>query len=111
MSIPDIDRKYHQSFTVAGDGDYPSTIQFSFDNGNICALPYAYLVAIEMNKSGTITIEFTSRKVELKGRRLEKLFALLVNYKVTSVRQVSITDQRPPSGECCVDGLVITLIE
>ncbi len=111
MNVPGIVRKYHEAFIVAENGDLPTTIQFAVDDGNVCALPYAYLVAIEFNRSGAITIEFTSRKVELKGRRLEKLFASLVHYQVISIRQHSITDVRPPAGECCIDGLVITANE
>jgi hypothetical protein len=111
MSIPDTAKKYHEAFIVADNGELPPTIQFTFDNGNVCALPYAYLVEIDLNKSGIITIGFTSRKVEIRGRRLDKLFAPLVHFQVISVRQLSITDVRPPPGECCVDGLVITANE
>jgi len=54
-----------------------------------------------------VTLEFTSHKVVIKGRRLDALFGSLVNQQVISVRQQSMADARPPSGECCVDGLSI----
>ena len=111
MNAQDTTKKYHDAFSVADNGEHPATIQFTFDNGNVCALPYAYLVEMDFNRSGVITIGFTSRKVEIRGRRLDQLFASLVHYQVISVRQHSITDVRPPSGECCVDGLLISKIE
>jgi hypothetical protein len=107
MTIPETAKKYHEAFIVAENGELPTTIQFAFDNGNVCALPYAYLVEIDFNRSGLITMGFTTRKVEIRGRRLDKLFASLVHYQVVAVRQLSITDVRPPQGECCIDGLVI----
>lgn len=109
MNTRDTADKY-EAFVVAND-ESPPTIQFTFDTGNACALPYADLAAIEFNRSGMITIEFTSRKVVLTGRRLDNLFASLVRYQVISVRQHSMTDVRPPSGECCVDELVIVANE
>lgn len=100
--------KYHEAFVLATNGEYTPTIQFTFETGNVRVMPYAYLTGIDFNKSGLITIEFTTHKVEIRGRRLEKLLASLVHYQVISVQQHSITDVRPPTGECCVDGLVIT---
>ena len=105
MNTPDTAEKY-EAF-VAADDESPPTIQFNFDTGNACALPYADLAAVEFNRSGMITIEFSSRKVILTGRRLDDLFASLVRYQVISVRQHAMTDARPPSGECCVDEMVI----
>jgi hypothetical protein len=100
--------KHQEAFTLATSGEYTPTIQFRFETDNVHALPYAYLMSIEFNKSGLITLDFTTHKVEIRGRRLDKLFASLVHYQVISVRQHSITDARPPMSECCVDRLVIT---
>lgn len=103
--------KHQDAFTLAASGEYTPTIQFRSDTDNAHALPYAYLMSIEFNKSGLITLEFTTHKVEITGRRLDRLFASLVHYQVISVRQHSITDVRPPAGECCVDKLVISVNE
>ena len=104
-------KNYQEAFILAADGEYTPMIRFMFETGNVCALAYAYLVAVEFNKSGVITLAFTTHKVEIKGRRLEKLFVALVNHQVVAVRQHSLTDVRPPVGECCVDGLVVTANE
>lgn len=103
--------KYHEAFILATNGEYPPMIRFRSETDNVFALAYAYLIAIDYNKSGTIAMQFTSHRVEIKGRRLEKLFGSLVNHQVIAVRQHSITDVRPPMGECCVDGLSITANE
>lgn len=103
--------KYQEAFILATNGEYPPMIRFRFETENVCALAYAYLIAVEFNKSGVITLEFTTHKVEIKGRRLEKLFGSLVNHQVIAVRQHSVTDVRPPQGECCVDRLAVTANE
>lgn len=99
--------KHKEAFAVATSGEYIPTIQFQLETENVHALPYAYLTSIEFNKSGVITIDFTTHKVEIRGRRLDKLFASLVHYQVITVRQSAMTDISPPTGECCVDKLVI----
>ena len=103
--------KYQEPFILATNGEYAPMIRFKFETDNVCALSYAYLILVDFNKSGVITLEFTTHKVEIKGRRLEKLFGSLVNHQVIAVRQHSLTDVRPPPGECCVDGLVVTANE
>jgi hypothetical protein len=103
--------KYHEAFIPVTNGEYAPMLRFRLETDNVFALAYAYLISVAFNKSGVITLEFTTHKVEIKGRRLEKLFGSLVNHQVISVRQQSITDVRPPAGECCVDGLVITANE
>jgi hypothetical protein len=103
--------KPQEAFILATNGEYPPMVRFTFQTENVHALAYAYLVAVEFNKSGVITLEFTTHKVEIKGRRLEKLFGSLVNHQVIAVRQHPFTDNRPPAGECCVDGLVISANE
>jgi len=99
--------KFQEAFILATSGEYPPMIRFKFETENVHALAYAYLIGIEYDKSGVLTLEFASHKVVIKGRRLEKLFGSLVNHQVIAVRQHSITDVRPPAGECCVDALTI----
>ena len=100
--------KNHQgAFILATSGEYPPMIRFKFATDNVHALAYAYLTGIEYDKSGTITLEFPSHKVVIKGRKLDALFGSLVNHQVISVRQQSMTDARPPAGECCIDGMTI----
>jgi hypothetical protein len=102
------EEKNHQgAFIVATSGEYPPMIRFKFATDNVHALAYAYLTGIEYDASGTITLEFSSHKVVIKGRRLDALFGSLVNHQVIAVRQQSMTDARPPAGECCVDMLLI----
>jgi hypothetical protein len=103
--------KYQEAFILATNGEYAPMIRFKFATDNVFALAYAYLFAVDYNKSGLITLEFTTHRVEIKGRRLEKLFGSLVNHQIIAVRQHSLTDVRPPMGECCVDGLVITAVQ
>jgi hypothetical protein len=103
--------KYQEAFILATNGEYAPMIRFKFETDNVCALSYAYLIAVEFNKSGVITLEFTTHKVEIKGRRLERLFGSLVNHQVIAVRQHALTDTRPPPGECCVDRLAVTVNE
>jgi hypothetical protein len=110
MSIPEA-QKYHEAFINAENGEYTPMIRFRLESDDVCALAYAYLIAVEFNRSGVITLHFTSHQVEIKGRRLDKLFGSLVNHQVISVRQHSLTDVRPPAGECCVDALAITATE
>lgn len=95
------------AFILATAGEYPPMIRFKMATDNVHALAYAYLTSIEYDKSGVVTLEFTSHKVVIKGRRLDALFGSLVNHQVIAVRQHSITDARLPAGECCVDALVI----
>ena len=103
------EEKNHQgAFILATSGEYPPMIRFKFATDNVHALAYAYLTSIEYDKSGVVTLGFTSHKVVIKGRRLDALFGSLVNHQVISVRQQSITDARPSAGECCVDTLVVT---
>jgi hypothetical protein len=101
----------HRAFSLAMSGEYPPMIRFRFATGNIRALAYAYLLEIDYNASGAISLEFANRSVEIKGRMLDALFTSLVNHRVIVVRQQSITDARPPSEECCIDGLIIKEIE
>jgi len=99
--------KHQEAFILATSEEYPPMIRFKYESDDVHALPYAYMTGIEFDKSGIITIQFTTHKVVIKGRRMEKLFGALVNHQVISVRQHAITDVRPPAGECCIDGLVI----
>ena len=99
--------KYHEAFILATNGEYPPMVRFRFETDNVHALAYAYLTSVEYDKSGVLTLEFTSHKVVIKGRRLDALFGSLVNHQVISVRQQSITDARPAAAECCVDALTI----
>jgi hypothetical protein len=102
------EEKNHQgAFILATAGEYPPMITFKLATDNAHALAYAYLVGIEYDKSGAVTLEFTSHKVVIKGRRLDALFGSLVNHLVISVRQQSMTDARPPAGVCCIDGVSI----
>jgi hypothetical protein len=101
------ERKHQEAFILATTGEYPPMITFKLATDNARALAYAYLTGIDYDKSGVMTLEFTTHKVVIKGRRLDALFGSLVNHQVTSVRQQSITDLRPPAGECCVDALTI----
>ena len=102
------EEKNHQgAFILATSGEYPPMIRFKFATDNVHALAYAYLTGIEYDKSGVVTLEFTSHKVVIKGRRLDALFGSLVNHQVISVRQQSITNFRPPPEDCVVDTLVI----
>ncbi|MDR3404230.1 MAG: hypothetical protein P4L99_17155 [Chthoniobacter sp.] len=103
--------KHKDAFVVVTNGELAPTIQFVFESGDVRALPYAYLTGMDFSKSGFITIEFTTGKVELRGRRLDKLFASLVFYQVIAVRQHSITETRPPSSECCIDRMAFTANE
>jgi len=95
------------AFILATSGECPPMIRFKYATDNVHALAYAYLTGIEYDKSGVVTLEFTSHKVVITGRRLDALFGSLVNHQVISVRQQSMTDARPSAGECCVDGLSI----
>jgi hypothetical protein len=101
------EKKHQEAFILATSGEYPPMIRFKFATDNVHALAYAYLVGIEYDKSGTITLDFSSHKVVIKGRRLDALFGSLVDQRVISVRQQSMTDARPSAGECCIDGLTI----
>lgn len=102
------EEKTHQgAFILATSGEYPPMIRFKYATDNVHAFAYAYLTSIEYDKSGVVTLEFTSHKVVIKGRRLDALFGSLVNHQVISVRQQSMTDARPPVGECSIDGLTI----
>jgi hypothetical protein len=100
--------KYQEAFILATNGEYPPMLRFTMATGDVRATSYAYLINVDYDKSGTITLKFSSRTVEIKGRRLDKLFGALVNHQVISVRQHSIADVRPPAGECCVDAVTIT---
>jgi len=102
------DEKNNQgAFILATAGEYPPMIRFKFATANVHAFAYAYLTSIEYDASGTITLEFSSHKVIIKGRRLDALFGSLVNHQVIAVRQQSMTDPRLPMAECCVDTLTI----
>jgi hypothetical protein len=99
--------KYHEAFILATNGEYPPMIRFKYATDNVHALAYAYLISVEYDKSAGLTLQFTSHRVTIKGRRLETLFGSLVNHQVISIRQHSITDVRPPAGECCIDAMTI----
>ena len=101
------EKTHQEAFILATSGEYPPMIRFKYATDNVHALAYAYLTSIKYDKSGVVTLEFTSHKVVIKGRRLDALFGSLVNHQVISVRQQSMTDARPPAGECCIDGLTI----
>lgn len=101
------EKPHQEAFILAANGEFPPMVCFKLATDNVHALAYAYLTGIEFDKSGVVTLEFTSHKVVIKGRRLDALFGSLVNHQVTSVRQQAMTDGRPPAGECCVDGLTI----
>ncbi|GEM_PF-5515995 len=105
------EKNHQRAFIAATNGEYPPMIRFKFATENVHAFAYAYLTSIEYDKSGVVTLDFTSHKVVIEGRRLDALFGSLVNHQVISVRQQSVTDARPPTGECCVDGLTIKEIE
>jgi hypothetical protein len=95
------------AFIQATNGEYPPMIRFKFATDNVHAFAYAYLTSIEYDKSGVVTLEFSSHKVVIRGRRLDALFGSLVNHQVIAVRQQSMSDPRPSAGECCIDGLTI----
>jgi hypothetical protein len=101
------EKNHQEAFILATNGEYPPMIRFKYATDNVHALAYAYLISVEYDKSAGLTLQFASHRVTIKGRRLEALFGSLVNHQVISVRQHSITDARPPSGECCIDGLTI----
>jgi hypothetical protein len=101
------EKTHQEAYILATNGEYPPMVRFKYATDNVHALAYAYLTSVEYDKSGVVTLEFASHKVVIKGRRLDALFGSLVNHQVISVRQQSITDLRPPAGECCIDALVI----
>lgn len=58
------------------------TLDVILKTGNRWAFPYAYLVAVEFDKSGKLVLHFTSHTVTLEGQYLESIYEALLNHEV-----------------------------
>lgn len=58
------------------------TLDVILKTGNRWAFPYAYLVAVEFDKSGKLDLHFTSHTVTLEGQCLEPIHEALLNHEV-----------------------------
>jgi len=63
------------------------TLDVILKTGNRWAFPYAYLVAVEFDKSGKLTLHFTSHTVTLEGQYLEPIHEALLNQEVGFIRE------------------------
>ena len=82
------------------------TLDLRKKNGDRETFPYSYLVRMQFDKSGIITLKFSDTKVTITGRNLTGLYDKLRDYKVTSIQE---NDDRYDSAS--EDDLFISSIE
>lgn len=69
-------------------GSLALVLDFQFHNGDRWAFPYAYLNSIQFDKSGKITLNFTSHSVEIHGQCLTPVYEALLKHSVTLIREL-----------------------
>ena len=73
---------------VSADRMRKVMVVFRMLNGNAKALAYSFLVAIDLDPSGSILIDFTGYTVAITGRNLIPLFDGLAAHRIAVVREM-----------------------
>lgn len=68
-------------------GTIPEMLNFRFKNGNENALPTISIEEVFYNPSQGITLFCRMATVQIQGRNLRRLYALLTTRKVTEIRE------------------------
>lgn len=58
-----------------------------FKSGDRLALPYSYLMAIELDVGGNVTLTYPSRRIDIEGRDLVPLHNALLAHLVRRVTE------------------------
>ncbi len=66
-------------------------LKFIFRNGNRCTIPYAYLLRVEFDVAGVLSLFTSEKEIVIKGRGLGFLEDWLYDNQVIWVRESNIT--------------------
>jgi hypothetical protein len=80
----------YQAF-VDDPSSLPPTVVFRQSTGHARSFAYSYLLEIDFDPSGRITLTFTSGRVHITGRNLRPLFDKLNRHGVVSVQEADET--------------------
>ena len=88
-------------------------VEFRLLNGNAKALAYSYLVALDMDPSVGIRMDFSGYTVAITGRNLRPLFDGLCAQRVAVVREMDALQAEATAapGAAIVTGIEIKPVE
>jgi hypothetical protein len=102
------------AFTIlSADRQHKLMVEFRLLNGNAKALAYSYLVALDMDPSVGIRMDFSGYTVAISGRNLRPLFDGLCAQRVAVVREMDALQAEATAapGAAIVTGIEIKPVE
>jgi len=97
------------AFTIlSADRQHKLMVEFRLLNGNAKALAYSYLVALDMDPSVGIRMDFSGYTVAISGRNLRPLFDGLCAQRVAVVREM---DALQAEATAAPGAAIVTAIE
>lgn len=82
-------------------------LEFRFANGNRMALGYPYLVGVDFDLSGLLTLQFSGRVVTLEGSNLLPVYQALLNHSVGYLQELDAERDTMTEGEPFVQGIKV----
>jgi hypothetical protein len=86
-------------------------LELRFMNGNRLALGYPYLVAVEFDLSGIITLQFSGRVVTVEGVNLGPVYMALLNHSVGYLQEQDAERDVMQEGEPFIEAIRADAIE
>lgn len=87
------------------------TLDIRLANGNRLALGYPYLAAVEFDASGILTMEFSGRRVIIKGISLGPVYEALLNHAVGYLQELDAERDQVMEGEPFIQSIEINGVE
>lgn len=107
-TTPSEERDAEAFSLISADRQQKLMLELRLRSGNAKALAYSYLVAVDYDKSGGITMDFSGWDVTLGGKNLESLFSGLVAQRVSVVSEL---DDLHAEALLPIDATVVTRID
>jgi len=98
---------------LSADRQRKVMVEFRLLGGNAKALAYSYLVALDIDPSDAIRMDFSGYTVTISGRNLRSLFEGLVSQRVAVVREMDPLQAQATAapGAAIVTGIEIKPLE
>jgi hypothetical protein len=82
-------------------------LDFRFANGDRMALAYIDLRAMRFNPSEGIVLEFATRTVTIKGRRLKSIYEYLGRHQISYLSEQSDGFDDPADGKPIIERIIV----
>lgn len=82
-------------------------LDFVFRTGDHQAFPYAHLLWLRFDASGTIGLMFAGHRIIIEGRNLGPLYTAILRHDVESVREADLRHSDIPEYETVVGNILV----